>query len=211
MMLRFHVQTAGSSLTQQQPDNNIIRTTIEAMAAVLGGAQSLHTNSKDEALSLPSETAALTALRTQQIIASETGISNVVDPLGGSYFVESLTDQIEQEARAYLEKIEELGGAIKAVESGYIQKEIQDAAYEYHRRVESLDRVVVGVNKFIDVEEERIPILRVDPALEEQQKLDLARTKSERDQANVDECRCCDILSNLLRLKYVTQHVGRLL
>jgi methylmalonyl-CoA mutase, N-terminal domain len=181
LMLRFHVQTAGSSLTQQQPENNIVRTTLEAMTAVLGGCQSLHTNSKDEAFSLPSEAAALTALRTQQILAHETGVANVVDPFGGSYYVESLTDQIEEEAKVYLKKIEELGGAIKAVETGYIQKEIQDAAYQYHQSVESKERIVVGVNQFIQTKAEKIDILRVDPNLEEKQKNELKALKESRD------------------------------
>jgi methylmalonyl-CoA mutase, N-terminal domain len=187
LMLRFHVQTAGSSLTQQQPENNIVRTTLEAMTAVLGGCQSLHTNSKDEAFSLPSEAAALTALRTQQIVAHETGIANVVDPFGGSFYVESLTDQIEQEAQVYLKKIEELGGAIKAVESGYIQKEIQDAAYQYHQMVESKERIVVGVNQFIQAKAEKIDILRVDPKLEEQQKSELKALKDSRDNQAVSQ------------------------
>lgn len=187
MMLRFHVQTAGSSLTQQQPDNNIVRTTVEAMAAVLGGAQSLHTNSKDEALSLPSEAAALTALRTQQIIANETGAGNVVDPFGGSYFVEKLTDQIEAEAESYLQKIEELGGAISAVEQGYIQKEIQESAYQYHCSVEDKRRIIVGVNRFIDQSAEKIEIHRVDPKLEEEQVRDLKQVRATRDQERVDD------------------------
>jgi methylmalonyl-CoA mutase N-terminal domain/subunit len=187
MMLRFHVQTAGSSLTQQQPDNNIVRTTIEAMAAVLGGAQSLHTNSKDEALSLPTEASALIALRTQQIVAFETGVANVVDPFGGSYFVEDLTDKIERDVVHYLEKIEELGGAIKAVETGYIQKEIQDAAYQYHLAVESKEKVVVGVNQFIDQLHEKVDIQRVDPALEAKQLKDLSNLRQKRDQKKVNE------------------------
>ncbi len=181
LMLRFHVQTAGSSLTQQQPENNIVRTTLEAMTAVLGGCQSLHTNSKDEAFSLPSEAAALTALRTQQILATETGIGNVVDPFGGSFYVEELTDKIEAEAEDYLKKIEALGGAIKAVESGYIQKEIQDAAYAFHQSVASKERVVVGVNQFIETKAERIETLRVDPKLELQQQSELQALKSSRD------------------------------
>jgi methylmalonyl-CoA mutase N-terminal domain/subunit len=196
------VQTAGSSLTQQQPDNNIVRTTIEAMAAVLGGAQSLHTNSKDEALSLPSEASALTALRTQQIIAGETGIGDVVDPFGGSYYVESLTDKIEKEAREYLQKIEEIGGAIKAVENGYIQKEIQDAAYQYHQAVESKERIVVGVNKFIDESGEKMDVLRVDPQLEVQQKQELKELRARRDQAAVDTA-----LSELLRASKSTENM----
>jgi len=187
LMLRFHTQTAGSSLTLQQPDNNVVRTAIEAMAAVLGGTQSLHTNSKDEALSLPSEAAALTALRTQQIIAYETGVTNVVDPMGGSYYVESLTDTIEKDVYDYLERIEAMGGAIHAVESGFIQKEIQNSAYEYHQDVESKARIVVGINEFIDEAEEQINLLRVDPSLEEDQKASLKAVKEKRDQSKVDE------------------------
>lgn len=187
MMLRFHTQTAGSSLTMQQPDNNVVRTAIEALAAVLGGTQSLHTNSKDEALSLPSEASALLALRTQQIIAYETGVTNVVDPFGGSYYLESLTDKIESEVLEYIEQIEKLGGAIKAVESGFIQKEIQNSAYEYHLDVESKERVVVGVNDFIDKDEESIPIHRVDPKLEEEQIKFLKQVKEERDNESVEE------------------------
>lgn len=202
MMLRFHVQTAGSSLTQQQPDNNIIRTTIEAMAAVLGGAQSLHTNSKDEALSLPSEASALTALRTQQIIAGETGIADVVDPFGGSFYLESLTDKIEDDALTYLKKIEELGGAIKAVETGYIQKEIQDAAYSYHQSVEDKETIVVGVNKFIDEAHEKMDLLRVDPKLEDQQKAELSELRKRRDQTAVDKH-----LANLLKAANSTENL----
>lgn len=184
--LRFHVQTAGSSLTSQQPDNNIVRTALEALAAVLGGCQSLHTNSKDEALALPTPASALTALRTQQIIAYETGVSNVVDPCGGSYFIEDLTNKIEREVEVYLQRIEEMGGATVAIESGFIQKEIQDSAYQYHVDVESGNRVVVGVNKFIDKEEEDIPLLRVDPAIENKQRERLERIKRTRDNAMVD-------------------------
>ncbi len=187
LTLRFHTQTAGSSLTMQQPDNNTVRTAIEALAAVLGGTQSLHTNSKDEALSLPSEASALLALRTQQIIAYETGVTSVVDPVGGSYYVESLTDAIEEAVLEYIEKIEKLGGAIKAVEAGFIQKEIQNSAYEYHLAVESKDRIVVGVNDFIDEEEESIPIHRVDPKLEEEQIKFLKEVKAGRDQAALEK------------------------
>jgi methylmalonyl-CoA mutase, N-terminal domain len=186
LMLRFHTQTAGSSLTLQQPENNIVRTALEALAAVLGGTQSLHTNSKDEALSLPTEASALTALRTQQIIAYETGVTNVVDPFGGSYYVESLTDKIEAEVREYLERIEKMGGAIAAVESGFIQKEIQNAAYEYHQDVESKQQIVVGINDFIDEGEEQIKPLRVDPALETTQVESLAKVRASRDQKAVD-------------------------
>ena len=208
MMLRYHVQTAGSSLTQQQPDNNIVRTAIEALAAVLGGCQSLHTNSKDEALSLPSEAAALTALRTQQIIGYETGVANVADPLGGAYFLEDLTNRIEAEVQVYLEKIDKLGGAIAAVEQGYIQKEIQESAYQYHRDVEQQQAVVVGVNRFVDREHEPVTILKVDPANELAQKQRLASLKQRRDQEKVN--------SALARLEQAARgsenmvpHIGR--
>ncbi len=184
--LRFHVQTAGSSLTSQQPDNNIVRTALEALAAVLGGCQSLHTNSKDEALALPTPASALTALRTQQIIAYETGVANVVDPCGGSYFIEELTNQIEREVEAYLARIDQIGGATIAIESGFIQKEIQDSAYQYHVDVESGNRVVVGVNQYIDENEEDIPLLRVDPAIEKQQRERLEKIKKNRDNAKVE-------------------------
>lgn len=186
MNLRFHVQTAGSSLTLQQPDNNIVRTTLEALAAALGGCQSLHTNSKDEAIALPTEASALTALRTQQIIAFESGVGSVVDPVGGSYYIESLTSKIEAEVEDYLKRIEEMGGAIKAVESGFIQKEIQDAAYEYHQEVEAGRKQVVGVNCFIDEEEEQIPVQRIAPELETRQVEALKKVRAERDNAKVD-------------------------
>lgn len=185
--LRFHVQTAGSSLTAQQPDNNIVRTALEALSAVLGGCQSLHTNSKDEALALPTPASALTALRTQQIIAYETGVTNVVDPLGGAYFIEELTNKIEREVEEYLRRIEEMGGATVAIESGFIQKEIQDSAYQDHVDIESGSRVVVGVNQFIDKEEEDIPLLRVDPKIEIRQKEKLARIKQSRDNTLVKQ------------------------
>jgi methylmalonyl-CoA mutase N-terminal domain/subunit len=187
LTLRFHVQTAGSSLTSQQPDNNIVRTAIEALAAVLGGAQSLHTNSKDEALALPTEASALTALRTQQIIGYETGVTNVADPVGGAYFIEDLTNKIEQQVNEYLTKIDELGGAISAVEAGYIQKEIQEAAYQYHRDVEANTQIVVGVNKFIDRDEQAIPVQRVDPAIETAQCKRLADLRARRDNAAVQK------------------------
>ncbi len=184
--LRFHVQTAGSSLTLQQPDNNIVRTTLEALAAALGGCQSLHTNSKDEAIALPTEASALTALRTQQIIAFETGITNVADPMGGSYYIENLTNKIELEVEEYLRRIEEMGGAIKAVESGYIQKEIQDSAYEDHQDIERKAKLVVGVNSFIDEQEEEINVQRIDPALEGRQVTALQEIRASRDQEKVD-------------------------
>lgn len=185
-MLRFHVQTAGSSLTQQQPENNVVRTALEALSAVLGGCQSLHTNSKDEALALPTPASALLALRTQQIIAYETGVTHVVDPCGGSYYLEQLTDRIEQEVQVYLDKIEKMGGATSAIETGYIQKEIQESAYAYHQQVESKERIIVGVNEFIDKEREDIPLLRVDPKIELQQKERLANVKKTRDNNKVE-------------------------
>jgi methylmalonyl-CoA mutase, N-terminal domain len=170
-MLRFHVQTAGSTLTAQQPENNIVRTAIQAMAAVLGGTQSLHTNSYDEALALPTEASARIALRTQQVIAFESGAPLTVDPLAGSYYVESLTNEIEKRAVDYLEKIEAMGGMLKAIERGYVQQEIQNAAYEYQQAVDRQEAVVVGVNRFqIQGEDEKaVPIQRIDPALEPKQ------------------------------------------
>src|SRR5438874_3113089 len=168
-MLRFHTQTAGSTLTAQHPENNIVRTAIQAMAAVLGGTQSLHTNSYDEALALPTEQAARIALRTQQIIAYESGAPQTVDPLAGSYFVETLTDEIETRAVAYLEKIEALGGMIRALERGYVQQEIQNAAYEYQRAVDRGEAIVVGMNRFTVDEEKPIPIFQADEALERKQ------------------------------------------
>lgn len=184
--LRFHVQTAGSSLTQQQPDNNVVRTALEALSAVLGGCQSLHTNSKDEALALPTPASALLALRTQQIIGFESGVTNVVDPCGGSYYIENLTDEIERGVLEYLDKIEKMGGATAAIENGYIQKEIQESAYKYHQEVETKDRIVVGVNDFIDTGHEDIPLQRVDPRIEEKQKENLAHIKKTRNAAKVE-------------------------
>jgi methylmalonyl-CoA mutase N-terminal domain/subunit len=163
MMLRFHAQTAGSSLTAQQPENNIVRVAIQALAAVLGGCQSLHTNGLDEALALPTEDAALLALRTQQLIAHETGVINTVDPVGGSYAIEKLTDEIESRAKSYIAKIDAIGGMLRAIEIGYVQGEIQKAAYEYQRAVESGEQVVVGVNQFKSEKEIPIPTLRIDP------------------------------------------------
>ncbi len=169
LMLRFHAQTAGSTLTAQQPDINVIRTSLQALAAVLGGAQSLHTNSRDEALSLPTEDSARLALRTQQIIAHETGVVNTADPAGGSYYLEGLTDSIEQGAWDYLAQIDRIGGTLRAIESGYIQAEIQNAAYEYQRTVEQGRRIVVGVNRFRMPEAKPIATFRLDPALERAQ------------------------------------------
>src|SRR5208337_1647504 len=168
-MLRFHTQTAGSTLTAQQPENNIVRTAIQALAAVLGGTQSLHTNSYDEALALPTEQAARIALRTQQVIAYESGAPQTIDPLAGSYYVEALTNEIEKRAAEYLGKIEVLGGMLQAIERGFVQQEIQNAAYEYQRQVDHREAIVVGVNRFEVEEEKPIPIQRIDPALEPKQ------------------------------------------
>ena len=166
MMMRFHTQTAGCSLTAQQPDNNIVRVTLQALAAVLGGTQSLHTNSRDEALCLPTQEAVQIALRTQQIIANESGVADTVDPLAGSYAVEALTNDIEEKALAYIGKIDDLGGVVRAIEAGYIQKEIADSAYSYQKAIETTEEVVVGVNKFTIEEEPPKNLLRVDPAVE---------------------------------------------
>jgi methylmalonyl-CoA mutase N-terminal domain/subunit len=182
-MLRFHTQTAGSTLTAQQPENNIVRTAIQAMAAVLGGTQSLHTNSFDEALSLPTEQAARIALRTQQIVAFESGAPNTIDPFAGSYFIESLTDEIEKRAAEYLEKIEGLGGMLKAIERGFIQQEIQNAAYEYQKAVETGDATVVGVNRFAQESERQVPIQRIDENLERRQVERLRAWRTKRDAA----------------------------
>src|SRR3989454_5692182 len=180
-MLRFHTQTAGSTLTAQQPENNIVRTAIQAMAAVLGGTQLLHTNSYDEALALPTEQAARIALRTQQIIAYESGVPQTVDPLAGSYYVETLTNEIEKRATAYLEKIDALGGMLKAIERGYVQQEIQNAAYEYQQAVDRLEAVVVGVNRFAVEDEKPIPIQRIDESLERRQVERLRALRARRD------------------------------
>jgi len=183
MMLRFHTQTAGSMLTAQQPDNNVVRVTIQALAAVLGGTQSLHTNSRDEALGLPTEDSVRIALRTQQIIANESGAADVIDPLCGSYAIEALTDEIEEKAGEYLGKIDELGGMVKAISKGYVQREIQEAAYAWQRRVESKDQVVVGVNAYKS-EEAAVPAMKLDPALEEQQVARVRALRKERHNAN---------------------------
>lgn len=181
LMLRFHAQTAGSSLTAQQPDNNVIRVTIQALAAILGGAQSLHTNSKDEALALPAADAARLALRTQQIIAYESGVTNTVDPVGGSYMIEALTDEIEDQAARYLEKIDSLGGMLPAIENGWVQNEIQEAAYKYQRSIENHERIVVGVNEYRADEHQSVPIHVLDPALEAAQVESLSRVRARRD------------------------------
>src|ERR1039457_5696609 len=182
-MLRFHAQTAGSTLTAQQPENNIVRTAIQAMAAVLGGTQSLHTNSFDEALALPTEASARIALRTQQVIAFESGAPQTVDPLAGSYYIESLTNQIETQAREYLDKIDAMGGTLKAIERGFIQQEIQNAAYEYQRSVDKREAIVVGVNAFEQEKEKPIPLLHMDESLERKQVERLRAVRAQRDPA----------------------------
>ncbi|MGI6485241.1 MAG: acyl-CoA mutase large subunit family protein [Tepidanaerobacteraceae bacterium] len=185
MKLRFHTQTGGSTLTAQQPDNNIVRVAIQALAAVLGGTQSLHTNSRDEALALPSEDSVRIALRTQQIIAYESGVTETVDPLAGSYYIEFLTNKIEEKAREYIEKIDELGGAVKAIEKGFVQQEIQDSAYRYQMEIESGRRIVVGVNKFQTQEEPPKDLLRVDPEGRKLQEKKLKDLKESRDNIQV--------------------------
>lgn len=187
MQLKFHTQTGGSTLTAQQPDNNIVRVAIQTLAAVLGGTQSLHTNSKDEALALPTEDSVRIALRTQQIVANESGVAETIDPLAGSYYVESLTKKIEEEAMKYIDKIKELGGAPKAIEKGFIQKEIMDSSYEYQKQIESEERVVVGMNKFKTEEKPAKDLLRVDPTVGEMQKQKINDLKEERDNALVEE------------------------
>ena len=182
LMLRFHTQTGGVTLTAQQPEINIVRTALQALAAVLGGTQSLHTNSFDEALALPTEEAVRIALRTQQIIAYESGVPNTVDPLGGSYYLESLTNQIEQRAREYLDKIEAMGGMLKAIERGYVQAEIQNSAYDFQQAVDRLETVVVGVNRFATTEAASVPLYRVDETLERKQVERLRALRARRDQ-----------------------------
>jgi methylmalonyl-CoA mutase N-terminal domain/subunit len=182
MMLRFHTQTAGSMLTAQQPDNNVVRVTLQALAAVLGGTQSLHTNSRDEALGLPTEASVRIALRTQQIIANESGVADVIDPLGGAWAVEKLTDEIEGKADEYLRKIDDLGGMVQAISKGYVQREIQEASYTWQKRVEAKEQVVVGVNAFKS-EDPPVPVMKVDPALEAQQAARVRALRKERNGA----------------------------
>ena len=189
LKLRFHTQTGGSTLTAQQPENNVVRVTLQALAAVLGGTQSLHTNSQDEALSLPTEESVRIALRTQQIIAYESGVADTIDPLAGSYVIESLTDEIEKQARAYIERIDEMGGALRAIEAGYIQGEIGDAAYAYQRAVERGEQIVVGMNQFQVQEEVHLQRHKIDPAIEFEQKRRLAELRASRDNAKVSELR----------------------
>ncbi|MCD4672245.1 MAG: methylmalonyl-CoA mutase, partial [Anaerolineaceae bacterium] len=187
MMLRFHTQTAGSTLTAQQPENNVARVTMQALAAVLGGTQSLHTNSMDEALWLPTEKAVRVALRTQQIIAYESGIADTIDPVAGSYLIESLTDEIEKKASEYIQQIDALGGAMNAIEQGFMQNEIQNAAYVYQKAVESKDQLVVGVNVFNVEEEIDLEQLQVDPRIEQQQRERLAELRHNRDAQRAQE------------------------
>jgi methylmalonyl-CoA mutase N-terminal domain/subunit len=187
LMLRFHTQTAGSTLTAQQPDNNIPRVTIQALSAVLGGTQSLHTNSRDEALSLPTEESVRIALRTQQIIAEESGVTDTVDPLGGSYFVEALTDKLEKDAMSYIEKIDEMGGMVEAIEKGYVQREIQKEAYRFQKELENKERIVVGMNKYQTKEESLKNLLKLDPAIQKNQIEKLKNIKEMRDNKLVSQ------------------------
>jgi methylmalonyl-CoA mutase N-terminal domain/subunit len=182
-MLRFHTQTAGSTLTAQQPEVNIVRTAIEALAAVLGGTQSLHTNSFDEALALPTEDAVRIALRTQQVIAHETGVVNTIDPLGGSYYVEQLTNELERQAYDYFDRIDKLGGVVQAIKENFFQREIAEASFRYQAEVEANQRVVVGVNRYTMSDEQQIPILKVDAALEQQQIERVRTLRGRRDSA----------------------------
>ncbi len=185
MMLRFHTQTGGSTLTAQQPQNNISRVTIQTLAAVLGGTQSLHTNGYDEALSLPTEEAATIALRTQQIVAYESGVPDTVDPLAGSYFVETLTSEIENAAWELIQKIDIMGGSVSAIEQGFMQDEIANSAYEYHRKIENGEKIIVGVNKFISEENNRIPILKIDDSIRDAQSAKLQSLRQKRDNPKV--------------------------
>ena len=187
MMLRVHTQTAGSMLTAQQPNNNIVRVALQTAAAVMGGTQSLHTNSKDEALALPTTESVTIALRTQQIVAYESGLADTIDPLGGSYYVEALTDKIEAEAWEYIKKIDEIGGAPEAIAKGYIQKEIQDSAYKWQMEIEKGDRIIVGVNKFTQEEEAPKNLLRVDGSVGKLQAEKIAALNARRDNAKVEE------------------------
>jgi methylmalonyl-CoA mutase N-terminal domain/subunit len=189
MRLKFHTQTGGSTLTAQQPENNVVRVALQALAAVLGGTQSLHTNSKDEALALPTQDAVQIALRTQQIIAYETGVADSVDPLAGSYMIEALTDEILKRAADYIQQIDDFGGALAAIEAGFVNREIQDAAYAYQRAVETGEQIIVGMNKFTVDSEIEPDLLRVDPAIEAAQRQQLADLRAKRDNTRVAELR----------------------
>jgi methylmalonyl-CoA mutase N-terminal domain/subunit len=192
--LRFHSQTAGSTLTAQQPENNVVRVAIQALAAVLGGTQSLHTNGRDEALSLPTEESARIALRTQQVIAYESGVPDTIDPLAGSYYLEHLTNEIEQRAEAYLKEIDHMGGMLQAIDSGYVQREIQEAAYAYQMAVESGEEVTVGVNRFVEEEEAPIATLAIDPSIGSKQRDLLDKLRQSRNQSKVE-----DLLQKVVR------------
>jgi methylmalonyl-CoA mutase N-terminal domain/subunit len=185
-LLRCHTQTGGSTLTAQQPENNIVRTTVQALAAALGGTQSLHTNSFDEALGLPTERAVRIALRTQQIIGNESGLADTVDPLGGSYFVESLTDSVEAGAWDYLERIDAMGGAVEAIEAGFMQDEIEQAAYAYAKAVDDGEKVIVGVNRHVEESPDLVEVFPIDPGLQRQQAERVRRVREERDQARAE-------------------------
>jgi methylmalonyl-CoA mutase N-terminal domain/subunit len=187
--LRFHSQTAGSTLTAQQPENNVVRVALQALAAVMGGTQSLHTNGRDEALSLPTEESARIALRTQQIIAHESAAADTADPLAGSYYLEYLTDELEQRAVSYIEAIDGLGGMLPAIESGYVQREIQEAAYIYQRALERQEEIVVGLNEFLEEDDPAIELQRIDPAIEAAQRERLAQLRETRDNNKVAELR----------------------
>ncbi|MCL5126019.1 MAG: methylmalonyl-CoA mutase family protein, partial [Deltaproteobacteria bacterium] len=193
LLLRFHTQTAGCSLTAPQPENNIVRTAYEALAAVLGGTQSLHTNSMDEVLALPTEKSVQIALRTQQILAYETGVANTIDPLAGSYFIEALTTQMEEGAEAYFQRVEELGGVLPAIEENFFQQEIADAAYRYQREIENKDRIIIGINDFINKEKLSIDLLKIDTEIERSQIKRVQRLRQTRDnlqvQATLDDLR----------------------
>jgi methylmalonyl-CoA mutase N-terminal domain/subunit len=186
LLMRFHAQTAGVSLTAQQPEVNLIRTAIEALAAVLGGTQSLHTNSFDEALALPTENAVRLALRTQQVIAHETGVVNTIDPLGGSYYLEQLTNELERQAYDYFDRIEKLGGVIPAIKENFFQREIAEASFRYQSEVEKEQRVIVGVNRYVQSDEQPLEILRIDPALETKQIARVQALRARRDSAAVE-------------------------
>jgi methylmalonyl-CoA mutase N-terminal domain/subunit len=188
MTLRFHAQTAGSTLTAQQPENNVVRVALQAMAAVLGGCQSLHTNAKDEALALPTAESARLALRTQQIIAHETGVTDTVDPMGGSYALERLTDELEAEAQALIERIDQMGGMVEAISKGWVQREVQEAAFTYQREIETKQRVVVGVNDFTTEEPAPTGLHHVDPAVEKRQAERLQQLRRRRSQQAVTRC-----------------------
>ena len=186
LMLRFHTQTGGSTLTAQQPENNVVRTAYQALAAVLGGTQSLHTNAKDEALGLPTPESARTALRTQQILAFESGVPEAVDPLAGSYFVEHLTDGLERDANDLLAQVEALGGSVKAIEAGFIQEEIEEAAFRFQREVERETRVVVGVNRFRVTDDVPVPVQEIDPEVQAKREAQVRAFRAERSQAETD-------------------------